>query len=51
MAIIFTNDKYSKALNFLAKDKEKLFLLYIFPAANWIRIRMINPIESTFDTM
>lgn len=44
-------DKYPKAVECLAKDKEQLFTFYDFPAVQWIHIRTTNPIESTFATV
>ena len=44
-------DKYPKAVECLKKDKDSLFTFYDFPAAHWIHIRTINPIESTFATV
>ena len=44
-------DKYPKAVQCLAKDKENLFTFYDFPAAHWIHLRTTNPIESTFSTV
>jgi putative transposase len=44
-------DKYPKALQCLSKDKDRLFTFYDFPAAHWIHIRTINPIESAFATV
>jgi len=45
------SDKYPKAVDCLAKDKEDLFTFYGFPAIHWIHIRTTNPIESTFATV
>jgi len=44
-------DKYPKAVDTLAKDKEDLFTFYGFPGIHWIHIRTTNPIESTFATV
>lgn len=44
-------DKFPKAVDCLIKDKDSLFTFYDFPAAHWIHIRTINPIESTFATV
>lgn len=44
-------DKYGKAMECLAKDKEKLLAFYDFPALHWQHIRTTNPIESTFATV
>ena len=43
--------KYPKACQCLAKDKERLFTFYDFPAKHWQHIRTTNPIESTFATI
>lgn len=43
--------KYPKACTCLAKDKERLFSFYDFPAEHWQHIRTTNPIESTFATI
>ncbi|MCG9479926.1 MAG: IS256 family transposase [Actinomycetia bacterium] len=45
------SDKYPRAVECLAKDKEDLFSFYDFPATHWIHIRTTNPIESTFSTV
>ena len=45
------SDKYPKAVECLAKDKEDLFSFYDFPATHWIHIRTTNPVESTFSTV
>lgn len=44
-------DKYPKAANCLAKDREALLAFYDFPAVHWQHIRTTNPIESTFSTI
>ena len=44
-------DKYSKAVECLRKDEDRLFSFYDFPAAHWIHIRTTNPIESTYATV
>lgn len=44
-------DKYPKAADCLAKDREQLLAFYDFPAAHWQHIRTTNPIESTFATV
>jgi transposase-like protein len=44
-------DKYPKAVECLAKDKDDLFAFYDFPAAHWLHLRTTNPIESTFATV
>jgi len=43
--------KYPKAVDCLAKDREELLAFYDFPAAHWQHIRTTNPIESTFATI
>jgi transposase-like protein len=44
-------DKYPKAVDKLVKDREVLLTFYDFPAAHWIHLRTVNPIESTFATV
>ena len=44
-------DKYPKAMDCLAKDREQLLAFYDFPAAHWVHLRTTNPIESTFATV
>ncbi len=43
--------KYPKATECLAKDREALLAFYDFPAEHWVHIRTTNPIESTFSTL
>jgi transposase-like protein len=43
--------KYPKAMQCLAKDREKLLEFYNFPAEHWSHLRTTNPIESTFATV
>lgn len=43
--------KYPKAAECLAKDREPLLAFYDFPAEHWIHLRTTNPIESTFATI
>jgi len=43
-------DKYTKAVECLLKDKNRMLTFYNYPAAHWIHIRTTNPIESTFAT-
>ena len=45
------SQKYPKAMDCLAKDKESLLAFYDFPAENWQHIRTTNPIESVFATV
>ncbi len=44
-------DKYPKAVDKLTKDREALLTFYDFPAAHWVHLRTVNPIESTFATV
>lgn len=44
-------DKYPKATNNLASDRDRLLAFYNFPAAHWQHLRTTNPIESTFATI
>jgi len=44
-------DKYSKAMGCLAKDKEQMLAFYDFPAPHRGHIRTTNPIESKFATV
>ena len=44
-------DKYPKATQCLAKDKDALLAFYDFPAKHWQHLRTTNPIESTFATV
>ena len=44
-------DKYPKAMDCLARDREELLAFYDYPAAHWIHLRTTNPIESTFSTV
>ena len=44
-------DKYPKASECLAKDREQLLAFYEMPAAHWQHIRSTNVIESTFATI
>ena len=44
-------DKYPKATECLAKDREALLAFYDFPAEHWVHLRTTNPIESTFATV
>ena len=44
-------DKYPKATENLASDRERLLAFYDFPAAHWRHLRTTNPIESTFPTI
>ncbi len=43
--------KYPKAAECLAKDREALLAFYDYPAEHWVHIRTTNPIESTFSTV
>jgi transposase-like protein len=44
-------EKYPKAAECLAKDREVLLTFYDFPASHWAHLRTTNPIESTFATV
>lgn len=44
-------DKYPKAVETLAKDKDTMLTFYDFPAEHWISLRTTNPIESVFGTV
>jgi putative transposase len=44
-------DRYPKAVETLAKDRELLTSFYRFPAAQWKHIRSTNVIESVFATV
>lgn len=44
-------DKYPKAVDKLTKDREALLTFYDYPAAHWVHLRTVNPIESTFATV
>ena len=44
-------NKYPKAMECLAKDREELLAFYDFPAEHWVHIRTTNPIESAFATV
>lgn len=44
-------DKYPKAVDKLIRDRDVLLTFYDFPAAHWIHLRTVNPIESTFATV
>lgn len=43
--------RYPKAVECLAKDRERLLTFYDFPAEHWKHLRTTNPIESTFATV
>ena len=43
--------KYDKAVECLARDRDRLLTFYDFPAEHWKHIRSTNPIESTFATV
>jgi len=45
------DDKYPKATETLAKDRDRLLAFYDFPATHWQHLRTTNPIESTFATI
>jgi transposase-like protein len=44
-------EKYPKAVDCLARDRDELLAFYDFPAAHWQHLRTSNPIESTFATV
>lgn len=44
-------DKYPKATNCLARDREELLEFYNWPAQHWTHLRTTNVIESTFATI
>ena len=44
-------EKYPKAVAKLTKDRETLLAFYDYPAAHWVHLRTVNPIESTFSTV
>jgi len=44
-------EKYPKAVAKLTKDRETLLAFYDFPAAHWVHLRTVNPIESSFATV
>ncbi len=44
-------DKYPKAVDKVVKDRDALLTFYDFPAAHWIHLRTVNPIESAFATV
>jgi transposase-like protein len=43
--------KYEKAVECLAKDRERLLSFFGFPAEHWKHLRTTNPIESAFATV
>jgi len=43
--------KYPKACECLAKDSDRLFTFYNYPAEHWMHIRSTNVIESSFATI
>jgi hypothetical protein len=44
-------DKYPKAVDKLTRDRGVLLTFYDSPAAHWVHLQMVNPIESTFATV
>lgn len=44
-------DKYPKATEKLLRDRDALLTFFDFPAAHWVHLRTVNPIESTFATV
>ncbi|MFQ5524278.1 MAG: IS256 family transposase [Acidimicrobiia bacterium] len=49
--IVQFGDKYPKAVEKLVRDRETLLTFYDYPAAHWVHLRTVNPIESTFATV
>ena len=45
------SSKYEKAVECLAKDRERLLSFFEFPAEHWKHLRTTNPIESAFATV
>lgn len=45
------SDKWPKATDCLAKDRQSLLAFYDFPAKHWQHLRTTNPIESSFATV
>jgi len=43
--------KFPKAVDCLAKDRDEMLAFYDFPAQHWPHLRTTNPIESTFATV
>jgi transposase-like protein len=43
--------KYEKAVECLAKDRQRLLSFFEFPAEHWKHLRTTNPIESAFATV
>jgi putative transposase len=43
--------KYDKAVECLAKDRDRMLTFYDFPAEHWKHVRSTNPIESIFATV
>jgi transposase-like protein len=43
--------KYPKAVDKLTRDRNVLLTFYDFPAAHWVHLRTVNPIESPFATV
>jgi transposase-like protein len=50
-ALACFQDKYPKAMECLAKDRQELLAFYDYPAVHWVHLRTTNPIESTFATV
>ncbi len=44
-------EKYTKAMGCLKKDRNEMLAFYDFPAEHWTHIRTGNPIESAFATV
>jgi putative transposase len=43
--------RYTKAVETLTKDQERMLTFFDFPAEHWLHLRTTNPIESTFATV
>jgi len=43
--------RYSKAVETLTKDQDRMLTFYDFPAEHWLHLRTTNPIESSFATV
>ncbi len=43
--------KYPKAVDKLTRDRDVLLTFYDYPAAHWVHLRTVNPIESAFATV
>jgi putative transposase len=43
--------RYTKAVQTLVKDQDRMLTFFDFPAEHWLHLRTTNPIESTFPTV